>query len=760
MKSKLSSQKTSFCQTHKASLLCLYVILIMAIQFGLNAQSFYNINNIQKIEVSFYQSNWDYILDTAKAGKDGYLISKWVKINGVQFDSAGIKFKGNSSYNLNNNKNPFHIELDHVKNQNYQGYKDIKLSNGFKDPSFVREVLAYNIANKYMTSPLANYAQLYINNVYIGLYTNVEAITKTFVNNRFYSSNNSFFFMDNFNCNLKYNGQDSAFYTAYTIKSTTGWKNLIALCDTLNNKPASIESILDLDRTLWMLAFDNLLVNLDSYIGGPAHNYYTYMDNNRRFNPIVWDVNEAFGNFNNAGGGPALSVSQMQVMSPMLHGTDPNWPLISKVLADPKYKRMYYAHYKTMLNENITNNLYVTTAQTMQAVADTAVQSDVYKFYTYAQFLSNINNNVTSGPQTMPGLTVLMNPRASFLQSQTEFTVTSPAISSVSVVSTPSLNTVITFTANITNANPSSVYLGYRYLKSDKFNKLAMFDDGLHNDGSALDNVFGATFTLTAAQIQYYVYAENNNAGKFSPERAEYEFYTLYAVQTATPGQVKINEFLADNQGDVKNEYNMYEDWIELYNSSASPIEVGGIFLTDNFSSPFKFQIPQNTIIQPNGFLIIWADENPSTTTYVHSNFKLAAGGEQLMLSNSSGTVLDSISYGAQQTDKSMARCPDGTGSFTVATFPTFKQSNCAISVEELAGKTNLLKIYPNPGNDYVTVRNSSSEKVILEVFNTLGELIYSSEIRNEQLIQTQNWVPGVYFVRCGMSTKKIIISH
>src|SRR5688572_27789522 len=178
-----------------------HLLVLVLFFFGaveLNAQSFYDINAIQKIEISFIQSNWDYILDTSKAGKDGYVIAQWVKVNGVQFDSAGVKYKGNSSYNVNNAKNPFHIELNYIKNQGYQGYKDIKLSNGFKDPSFVREVLSYNILNKYMPSSLSNFCQVYVNGTYIGVYSNTEAVNKTFVNDRFYSNDNSFFFMDNF----------------------------------------------------------------------------------------------------------------------------------------------------------------------------------------------------------------------------------------------------------------------------------------------------------------------------------------------------------------------------------------------------------------------------------------------------------------------------------------------------------------------------------------------------------------------------------
>lgn len=737
-------------------------VLFLQIIFNasqLHAQSFYDINTIQKIEISFYQSNWDYILDTSKAGKDGYLISQWVKINGVQFDSAGVKFKGNSSYNVNNTKNPYHIELDYIKNQDYQGYKDIKLSNGFKDPSMVREALAYNIANKYMPSPYANYSQLYINGSYIGVYTNCEAVGKTFVNDRFFSKNNAFFFMDNFNCPLKYNGPDSASYTSYTMKSSTGWKALINLCDTLNNNTSKIEKILDVDRALWMMGFDNVLVNLDSYIGGPTHNYYAYQDNNSRFHPIIWDVNEAFGNFTNAGGGPPLTLSTEQTMSPFIHLTDPNWPLIFKLLPDPMWKRMYIAHMRTIVNENFANGSYTTTAYAMQNVIDTAVKSDPNKFYSYGNFTVNVNTNVGTGP-TICGLSVLMGPRTNYLQTSTDFTLTPPTITSASAATTPSLNTAVTVTANVTNANSNGVYLGYRFSLTQKFNRILMYDDGLNNDGAAGDNIFGASFTMTAATAQYYVYAENNNAGMFEPQRAEYEFYTLQALPTAGVGQVFINEFLADNVNDAKNESLVNEDWIEFYNSTSMALNMGGLFLSDDKLAPTKFVFPANTVIQPNDFLIVWADNNASTASYVHCNFKLAATGEQLILTNSTGAVLDSITFGPQLPDKSLERCPDGTGSFTLSTYTSFKGKNCAVGINEINGKNESFKIYPNPANDFFIAKNESAKIESLEVFNMLGESICKISFTNSAVISTKNWDAGVYFVKSKNAVQKIVVSH
>jgi len=85
-------------------------------------------------------------------------------------------------------------------------------------------------------------------------------------------------------------------------------------------------------------------------------------------------------------------------MSHLLHSTDANWPLISKILAVPTYKKMYLAHLKTIFEENFTNNgSYYTMAQTLKNTIDAAVQADPNKFFTYAQFNSNITSDVSSG---------------------------------------------------------------------------------------------------------------------------------------------------------------------------------------------------------------------------------------------------------------------------------------------------------------------------------------------------------------------------
>jgi len=719
------------------------------------SQNFYTIDSIQQIEILFSQSNWDYILDTAKQGSDSYTMAFSVTINGVQFDSVGVKYKGNSSYNPTNAKNPLHIELDHFKTQDYLGYKDIKLSNGYHEPSSVREVLLYKMAQQYMPASNANFAQVSINGSPMGLYTNVEAVTKTFLESRFYSDNNTFVFADNGGCNLVYKGTDTTlYYTPYTMKSDFGWTDLANLCDTLGNNINAIENILDVDRALWMIAFTNVTVTLDSYLGQSIHNYYIYQDHNERFNPILWDLNGGLGIFNKANMGPALTVAQMQTMSPVLHENDSLWPMVKNLLAVPMFNRMYVAHMRTIVNENFMNSSYFYYSQYLQSVIDTAIQSDPNSFYTYTEFIDNLTIDVIDGPKTIPGISSFMETRKAYLNSTSQFQQVPPVITSVEVSDTiPLINDVIFITTIVTNA--TQVYAGTRSSIMDKFSRQLMFDDGLHGDGAAGDNVFGIDVVVESAYLQYYIYAENNNAGMFSPERAEYEYYTVNAEKG-----VVINELMADNALTQQDDYSEYNDWIEIYNNSSSTIDLSGYYLSDDVSSPEKWQFPSGTTINANGFLIIWADGDTTQTIGLHTNFKLSAAGEAVILSDNSLRTIDEISFPSIATDITYGRYPNGTGNFSFLS-PTYNNVNSQpISVTEIENEYFDFSIYPNPANSFLTIETESEEQFTFYIYNNIGGLMEEGKVIGKQIIEISSLSAGLYLIRTNDKTKKFLVAR
>ena len=754
------------------------VLGIAAFVSNLSAQSFYDINTIQTIALTFNQSNWDSMLDTAKAGSDGYVMAQSVMINGARYDSVGVKYKGNSTYAPNQVKNPFHIELDTYKDQDYQGYTDIKLSNAAKDPSFLREVLSYSILRQYMDASLSNYANVFVNGTLLGLYVSCESVGKKFVNNHFYSKNNAFFKCNPIDGagpgttalpNLVYLGTDSASYAkAYEMNSDAGWSDLINLCTTLQNNISGIETVLDVDRALWMIAFDNVVVNLDSYIGVFAQNYYLYKDNTGRFNCVLWDFNESFGTFSQTGTMNFPNTATKMQMTHLLHSGDANWPLVQKLLAVPTYKKKYLAHLHTILNENFSNNSYATTAQSLQPIIDASVQADPNKFFTYAQYKSNLTTDVTSGSggpgsSSAPGIISLMSGRNTYLSALSDFTNAKPVITSITPsAANPKIASTLFITANVSNTNTNSVYLGYRYSVSDKFTKVLMYDDGAHGDGASGDNVYGASITVSTSLIQYYIYAENSNVGMFSPVRAEHESYEIKSA-VVNSSDIMMNEIYA--RGTTAD-----PDWIEIYNSSSAAIDIGGYKIYDaggQSGSKPKKEFPAGTSIPAKGFFVIVTDDGSS------SAFGLSNSGEKVWLENASGSIIDTITFLGHTASQSYGRIPDGGAWQLLNTITRGTSNGSASGVQNQPKGTTSYQLsqnYPNPFNPNTVTKYQLpvNSHVSLRVYDVLGRevSVIVDEMKNagtyEVRLDASRLSSGVYLYRLQIGefavTKRLVV--
>lgn len=496
-------------------------------------------NTVLDIKLTLKEAQWDKMLDTYKqSGSDDRLVGD-VTINGVAYKQVGVRYKGNSSYfrvrDLDEKKLPFNIKVNEVtKGQKLPGgITTLKLANAFLDPSFVREVLAYEIAGKYMPSPRANFAKVYVNGQYLGLYNCTESIDELFTEKHFGTQKGALVKCDpnwhvkakancksSDNASLAYVGEDSVCYMGvYELQDGARWKDVIRLARVLEKEPQKLESTLNVDQTLWMLAFNNVLVNLDSYTGQLCHNYYLYLDTLGMYHTLVWDMNLCFGGFRLTGSGPSLSEAGMQTMSPLLHfkeGSGPSVqrPLITKLLSNDLYQKIYIAHIRTILEENFSNGLYLTRAKEIQKLVDKQVKDDVNKLYDYALFQKNIDTTVVVDEKRIIGIKELMAKRTEYLLSHPLLQRTPPGISDVKhVVEGEKIN----ITATVTDGTPVKVWLCYRYSDSGPFQATPMSGETTAYL-AAIDNKAGA---------QYYVIAENAQAATLSPARAAKEFYQV-----------------------------------------------------------------------------------------------------------------------------------------------------------------------------------------------------------------------------------------
>lgn len=721
--------------------------------FHLNAQYFYQRDSIQVIEIFFSFSNWDAQLDANEA-TETYIYADSIRINGTSFDSCGVRYKGNSSYNPSNQKNPLRLELNTIKaNQDYQGFTDIKLSNGYKDPSMIREILTYQILENYMDCPRSNFARVYINGQYRGVYTNNESIKDDFNEAHYYADDTYF------KCNpvggagpgggtspdLKYLGTDStSYFNGYELQSTYGWNRLVTLCNTLNNDFQNIESTLDIDRAIWMLAFNNVLVNLDSYSGAFRQNYYISWDKNGRFVPTVWDVNMSFGSFPGGTGSGAFTPS---ALDPFSNSTSVNHPLIKQIMANPLYKRMYMAHVRTMVQEMFESGQYETWAQSLMALADSSVQADPYKFYSYNQFLNSLTTAVAGGGpgggSSIPGIKALMDARAQFFSTNAAYLLQAPAILSHGATASPlNYGSTTTLIANV--SNETNVYLGYRTDHTLKFNRVQMYDDGAHNDGAAGDHTYGVEVPVNGLLFEYYIYADNNNAGLFSPARAEHEFHTL-AVTFPSPsvGSLLINEVLASNDSLLFDLNGEDDDWIELVNTTNTPIDLAGFYLSDNPLNLMAWVFPAGTSIPANGYLLVWADKD-TLQQGLHANFKISADGEYVYLSHGFN-VHDQISFGPQIANISYARCPDAGLDFATILPTPLANNNCNLGIQEMEALQ--VQVYPNPFLEVLHIV-SHEEHVQITVRNINGQTLQTQQINTGKYqLDASSWARGLYLI-------------
>jgi len=140
--------------------------------------------------------------------------------------------------------------------------------------------------------------------------------------------------------------------------------------------------------------------------------------------------------------------------------------------------------------------------------------------------------------------------------------------------------------------------------------------------------------------------------------------------------ELYINEVMADNDITIEGPGNDYPDWIEIYNASDEEIDLSGMYLTEDLLRPIMWIFPQGTTIEPEGYLVIWADGRMDDDG-LHVPFRLNANGDSVALFDKDGvTLIDSITFHKQIRDTSFGRTPDGGDEWSYMSTPTPGSTN------------------------------------------------------------------------------------
>jgi hypothetical protein len=306
------------------------------------------------------------------------------------------------------------LTLDLVHHdQQLEGYHKVNLLNSHEDPSFLRTVLAMQIARDIIPAPKANFARVVINGESWGLYVNQQHFNKDFTKEQFGTTKGARWKVPGSprgRGGLEYLGEDTESYKRiYDLKSKDNhksWAALIQLCKSLQQTPTqqlekNLAPMLDVDGALKFLAWENVLANGDGFYAR-ASDYDLYLDETGRFHVIPYDANETFSFGEGPPGparprgphGPSAPWGGGVKLDPLVSAEDESKPLISKLLAVPALRERYLAYVHDLAEHWLDWTRLGPLAEQYHKLVSEYVAADTRKLYSQEAFENSVSEEM------------------------------------------------------------------------------------------------------------------------------------------------------------------------------------------------------------------------------------------------------------------------------------------------------------------------------------------------------------------------------
>ncbi|MDE0935123.1 MAG: CotH kinase family protein, partial [Mariniblastus sp.] len=265
----------------------------------------YDATILRTVFIDIESDQWEK--DMASLKDYGVDIEATVTVDQQAYEKVGLRFRGNSSFFSlgNGQKRSLNLTFDWAdKKQNLYGYRTLNLLNSHSDASFLRLVLYSRIAQDYIPVPKANYVHVVINGESWGVYINEQQFNSDFTKEHFDSKGGRRWKAPpgREGASFTYKGDQSDAYRTYELKTKDtpeSWDALINATKMMEQTDSEdFESTLDkaicIDRILWFLAIDNVMLDMDGYYQRGA-DYSIYQEPKfKRFHILPYDNNETF----------------------------------------------------------------------------------------------------------------------------------------------------------------------------------------------------------------------------------------------------------------------------------------------------------------------------------------------------------------------------------------------------------------------------------------------------------------------------------
>jgi len=659
-------------------------------------------------------------------------------------DSVGFRYRGNTS--RNSLKKSYRLSFDTFDDgRAFYGVEKMNLNAETNDPSMLRSRLSWHMFS-YVGLPACreNYVLLYVNGSFYGVYNNTEHIDDKFVRSRF-GKNDGNLYKCLWPADLSYKGSSGKDYKfenegdrVYDLRINEEWddyQDLARMISVLNQSAGydfreDFERLFNVQAYLKIMAVDVMTGNWDGYIGN-TNNYYLYHDpETGRMEYIPYDLDNTFG----------IDWVGEDWSERNIYGWNRGTvPLYEKVLEQEVYKKQFTAYVRKLVDYFSSSALEEMVISWQSAIDSWVAQDDYYSLdrgFTIEDFRSALDQGHATETHVLNGILQYAGLRAASALEQIEEGDAYPLIA-YARISVYSDSVALAWTVE-DDQEGFSTAVQYS-LDGGEWQEAAALERGA-DPPSGIPS-YAYTHLVQAEGEYLFRIRASDNLGQITyyPQQGQAVSYPLET------GPILINEFMASNDMTISDENGEFDDWLEVYNTAPYPIQLDGVFLSDDASNPGKYRFPDLSL-NPGAFYLVWVDSDPEQGDN-HTSFKLKKDGEFLRLSAGPSTgysLMDSLTYSAQETDVAMGRSTDGGDVWSLFSQPTPGRSNLTTDLESLMAASELV-LYPNPVSDGV-----------LHFSKPTSGVVYNINGRQELVVQDVQWLnvdmlsPGIYLYRPG----------
>lgn len=730
----------------------------------------FNDSSVSRVDIIIDQDSLSEILLPANAYSDYEYPATFIFTqNGVSDTVLNVGFclRGNTS--RTSAKKSFKVSFNtFVHGREFHNLEKMNLNGEHNDPSIIRSKLFWKTLEEMRSpGPRANHVEFYINGLYKGLYINVEHEDEKFLQKR-YANNNGNFYKCLYPADLNYisNNPNSYKLTSggrrvYDLKTNTiadDYSDLARFINILHNTSVpqfldSMEECFNVNAFLRAYAVDVVTGNWDDYAYNQNNFYLYHNPETDKIDYIPYDVDNTYG------------IDWFGEDWGTRNIYNWNWPgnsrkLVTRLMAQQEYKNRFSFFVQQVLQQfGDTTNLNPYLFSLRNIIAPYVVNDTYHGLdygYSYNDFLDSYTQS--TGGHVPYGITEYVAARKNSIQQQLQLNNVPPLFSETRHLPYhPFAGDSVYIKCWIEDEQPlTDIYLKYKINATGQIDSVLMVDDGLHLDALAADGIYSASIPPSSGGDTIYYFIDHADALGSTGREPRHGFKKI-AIENAP--QIFINELMAKNVSTVADNYGEFDDWLELYNASTTQ-SLENFYLSYDISDPAKWKLPDTAIAQ-NDFMLIWCDEDKYQGSN-HANFKLSGSGESVYLFLNNGIrflPLDSIIFGVQADNVSIGCYPDGVKPIVNQNPATPSASNIINAVIE--HDNFVLNIFPNPASDILHLQ--ANEKADVNIYNSVGGLMYSETCNGNSIINLSTWSSGLYMLTVSLkgnvfSTKLMLV--